>query len=416
MISAPLKQIIVVCGYGASDIGKGWLSAAIAKVLSRTQIIKIDPFLNQIFPVDIGFKLDGEVVSDDFATYKSLNINVSAKDNVLNGQIMANVLQAQNKYLQRGDQKKLTFSDISEAMASKLASIINLNAERVVIEVGGTIADREHVWIPDALRLLGQMLGVMPQLVLITYLEPSEKGFRVKTHNVRTAIRMARSSFGLPIIACFVRRRFVPETFTSDAISCEFFNIAFETQFPVNLIFLEENYSNPQELSNFVKNLKNFGREKKRVFVSTCLLGIRCRYNGKGKILDLNTLTNLHSKEVITACPEVLGGLGIPRRPCEIQNGDGHSVIEGTASVKNIDGVDVTRAFVAGAERALSIIKQADVSEIFLCERSPSCGSLLIYDGSFSNVEKEGVGVFAALLIRNGYGHLLRSICDSKSA
>jgi uncharacterized protein YbbK (DUF523 family) len=326
------------------------------------------------------------------------------------------VLQGQEKHLQRGDEKKLTFADLAEAMASRLANIIRVDAERVVIEVGGTIADREHAWVPDALRLLGQIFGVTPQLVLMTYLEISQTGYQVKTHNVRNAIRTARSRFGLPILACFVRRRFVPETVTSDNIRCELFNIAFETQFPINRLILEENYSSLQGLCDFVSSLHFFGFEQRRVFVSACLFGIRCRYNGKGKMIDLRTLASLHSAEVITACPEILGGLGIPRLPCEILNGDGQSVLDGTAHVKNIEGVDMTSAFISGAERAFTVIQRADVSEIFLCERSPSCGSSRIYDGSFSDIERDGIGVLTALLIKNGYGPLLRSVCPGRSA
>jgi uncharacterized protein YbbK (DUF523 family) len=415
-MSTPLKQIIVVCGYGASDIGKGWLSASIAKAMARTQVIKIDPFLNQTFPTNLGITLDGKIVSDDFSTYQSVGIRVNSADNVLNGQVIANVLQGQEKHLQRGDEKKLTFADLAEAMAYRLSNIIRIDAERVVIEIGGTITDREHTWVPDALRLLGQMLGVTPQIVLMTYLELSETGYRVKTHNVRNAIRTARSCFGLPILSCFVRRRFVPETVKSDDIRCELFNIAFETQFPVNRIILEENYLNLDGLCDFIASLHLFGFEQKRVFVSACLLGIRCRYNGKGKMIDLRTLASLHSSEVITACPEVLGGIGIPRLPCEILNGDGRSVIEGTARVKNIEGVDMTRAFISGAERTFMLIQRADVSEIFLCEMSPSCGSSRIYDGSFSDVERDGIGVLTALLIKNGYGHLLRSVRPGASA
>jgi uncharacterized protein YbbK (DUF523 family) len=133
-------------------------------------------------------------------------------------------------------------------------------------------------------------------------------------------------------------------------------------------------------------------------------------------MLDVRTLAGLYSSDVVSACPEVLGGLGIPRTPCEIPNGDGRSVLDGRARVKSKEGVDRTKEYVRGAERALAIIQQTGVSEIFLCDYSPSCGSSLIYDGTFSDTKRDGMGVFAALLAKNGYGPKLHSVRPGPSA
>ncbi len=409
-MSIPLKQLIIVCGYGSSDIGKGWLAASIAKVVRNTQVIKIDPFLNQTFPANIGIEIDSKILSDDLSTYRSMGIQVEPAYNIINGQILSSVMAGEEKRLQRGDIKKLTFADLAEVMALKLLNVFRMGVERIVIEIGGTITDREHAWIPDALRFLAQILGVTPQIVLLTYLERSESGYPVKTQNVRNAIRSARANYGLPIFACFVRRRFIPETVSSEDIRRELFNVAFETQFPINRLILEENYSSVHDLGDFISSLHLNRLDQKRVFVSACLMGNRCRYNGKGSILDSGTLASLHSAEVITACPEVLGGLGIPRKPCEIQYGDGCSVLEGKARVKNIEGVDMTDAYLRGAERTFRIIQQADVSDIYLCEGSPTCGLTRIYDGSFSDIERDGMGVLGAILSQNGYGHLLHAV------
>jgi uncharacterized protein YbbK (DUF523 family) len=414
MKSTHLKQLLVVCGFGSSDIGKGWLSASIAKTDGRTQVIKIDPFLNQVFPSNIGITLDGAVVSDDLLTYQSMGIRVDSEDNVLNGQVLLSTMEEKDKELQRGDPKKLTFADVAEAMASRLANVVRMDCERLVVEIGGTITDREHAWIPDAFRFLGLMLGVSPQLVVLTYLEKSESGYPVKTQNVRNAIRSARSIYGLPIHSCFVRRRFVPDSVASETIRSELFNIAFEVQFPVNRLILEENYASVAALAEFVAILGLFEFAPKRVFVSACLLGIRCRYNGKGTILDLETLSSLHCAEIVTACPETLGGLGIPRLPSEIQNGDGQSVIDGKAKIKDVEGTDVTQAFLDGAERTCMIIEEAEVSDIFLCEKSPSCGLTRIYDGTFSEVERDGMGILAALLKERGYGNMLHGVVPGK--
>jgi len=120
-------------------------------------------------------------------------------------------------------------------------------------------------------------------------------------------------------------------------------------------------------------------------------LGIKCRYDGKSKphekVLDLS------KKEVlIPICPEQLGGLSTPREPSE-QRGD---------KVFTKNGKEVTKNFVEGAKEVLKLAKVFNVKEAILKQRSPSCGSGQIYDGTFSKNLIEGDGVTTALLKRNG--------------
>ena len=127
------------------------------------------------------------------------------------------------------------------------------------------------------------------------------------------------------------------------------------------------------------------------ILVSACLLGVNCRYKGDGKrnekILELG---NKHT--LIPVCPEQLGGLPTPRAPAEQQGG----------RVINKAGQDVTKAYRSGAEAALYIAKLNHVKFAVLKSRSPSCGSGMIYDGSFSGKLIGGDGVCAALLKQNG--------------
>lgn len=101
-------------------------------------------------------------------------------------------------------------------------------------------------------------------------------------------------------------------------------------------------------------------------------------------------------------CPELSGGLGLPRPPAEIHGGTGEDVLDGRARVLDREGGDVTRAFVAGAEASLALARACGASEAFLAANSPSCGAGEIYDGSFSGARVEGDGVAAALFRRNG--------------
>jgi uncharacterized protein YbbK (DUF523 family) len=101
-------------------------------------------------------------------------------------------------------------------------------------------------------------------------------------------------------------------------------------------------------------------------------------------------------------CPEVAGGLPIPRPPAEIVGGDGQAVLDRQARVLTIEGEDVTEAFLAGACQALETAQRLDIRQAVFKEDSPSCGCHRSYDGTFSGRRVPGQGVAAALLRRNG--------------
>lgn len=128
-----------------------------------------------------------------------------------------------------------------------------------------------------------------------------------------------------------------------------------------------------------------------KIVVSACLLGENCKYNGGNNYSEkVRDYTKGH--EVIPVCPEVLGGLSIPREPAEIVNG--------VVSLK--DGTSVDKEFSQGAKEALKIVKEQNADIVILQSRSPSCGVNTVYDGSFSGRIISGQGVFADLLRRNG--------------
>ena len=127
------------------------------------------------------------------------------------------------------------------------------------------------------------------------------------------------------------------------------------------------------------------------VLVSMCLLGIECRYDGRGngcgRLRELMALAAL-----VPACPEQLGGLPTPRTPSE-RVGD---------HVLTRDGADVTEAFRRGADQACRLAERFGARYALLKSRSPSCGAGTIYDGSFSGALTAGDGVTAAALRDRG--------------
>jgi uncharacterized protein YbbK (DUF523 family) len=140
-----------------------------------------------------------------------------------------------------------------------------------------------------------------------------------------------------------------------------------------------------------------------KVLVSACLLGEKVRYNGASAAAD-NWILERWSREgrVVAFCPEVAGGLGVPRPAAEIAGTGGEAVLDGQASVITAAGVDVTDCFLRGAQLALAAAQSQNVRVAILKDGSPSCGSGSIYDGTFSGRKRPGHGVTTALLERHG--------------
>ena len=129
-----------------------------------------------------------------------------------------------------------------------------------------------------------------------------------------------------------------------------------------------------------------------KIMVSACLLGENCKYNG-GNNRNQELLTLLSGHEIIPVCPEVLGGLPVPRIPAEIVNG----------TVINRENISVDEPFRRGAKKALEIAEREKPDLVILQSRRPSCGTKQIYDGTFSGKLIPGQGVFADLALHSGF-------------
>ena len=128
------------------------------------------------------------------------------------------------------------------------------------------------------------------------------------------------------------------------------------------------------------------------ILVSACLMGENCKYSGGNNFRpELAEILSGHT--VIPVCPEVAGGLPVPRIPAEIVNG----------TVMNREGRSVDAAFRAGAEKVLETARQTHPDLIILQPRSPSCGTGSVYDGTFTGKLVPGNGIFAQMAIDEGY-------------
>lgn len=130
-----------------------------------------------------------------------------------------------------------------------------------------------------------------------------------------------------------------------------------------------------------------------KLLISACLLGLSCRYDGGKKPLAGKYLSELMDKfELVPVCPEMLGGLPTPRAPSEKRDG----------GVFMRSGEDVTDNYLRGARQSLYLAELFGCRCALLKQRSPSCGSGQIYDGSFTGTVISGSGVTAELLMDKG--------------
>ena len=130
---------------------------------------------------------------------------------------------------------------------------------------------------------------------------------------------------------------------------------------------------------------------KEKLLVSACLLGEKVRYDGQA--FDPSKMSPLKEKyDLIALCPEVLGGLSIPRDPAEIRDG----------FVLTVNGDDVTKNYEEGARVTLQICLENGIKKAVLKARSPSCGKGKIYDGTYSKKLIDGHGVTCRLLMDHG--------------
>ena len=134
------------------------------------------------------------------------------------------------------------------------------------------------------------------------------------------------------------------------------------------------------------------------IIISACLLGVKCRYDGRSSP-DEALAAIYTTRHLVPLCPEQLGGLSTPRNPSSIISGDGDDVLAGRSRIVDSQGNDVTEQFLRGAHETLRIATILGVDTAILKEKSPSCGVHCI---KRDDIMITGTGVTASLLRRHG--------------
>lgn len=128
------------------------------------------------------------------------------------------------------------------------------------------------------------------------------------------------------------------------------------------------------------------------ILVSACLLGVRCNHAGGASPRPAVARLG-EDAELVPVCPEVAGGLSVPRPAAELQP-DGRVRAQG--------GEDVTEAYRRGAAAAVAAARAFGADRAVLKARSPSCGCGEVYDGSFTRTLVAGDGLTARALREAG--------------
>ena len=127
-----------------------------------------------------------------------------------------------------------------------------------------------------------------------------------------------------------------------------------------------------------------------RIVISACLLGLKTRYDGRAKPVELPA--EFADAEIIPFCPEVAAGLGVPREPM--------TLADGGRVVRICDRTDMTECLEKACAEFLAWLEAEDkpVDLFVLKSRSPSCGiAAPVRDANGAETGK-AAGIWAAIV------------------
>ena len=133
----------------------------------------------------------------------------------------------------------------------------------------------------------------------------------------------------------------------------------------------------------------------KRVAISACLTGIKCRYDATDN-LDTKLLGKLEGCELLIFCPED-HCFGSPRPTMDLIATAG-----GERAISNLTGGDLTPQVSGYAERFFD--ENKDIDLFIGKDRSPSCGvrSARVYDTDRNLLSSSSSGIMAREAMRRG--------------
>ena len=212
----PKTKYIFVTGGVTSSLGKGIISASLAKLLQsrglNVTIQKLDPYINvdpgTLNPYEHGecyVTSDGAETDLDLGHYERfLNVETSQANNVTTGQIYQTVIEKER----RGDFLGKTVQvipHITNEIKRRIKLLGDTNEFDIIItEIGGTVGDIESLPYIESVRQLRWELGSANSLVIHLTLVPylsAAKELKTKPtqHSVKT---LMESGINADILVC----------------------------------------------------------------------------------------------------------------------------------------------------------------------------------------------------------------------
>ena len=212
----PNSKYVFVTGGVTSSLGKGIISASLAKLLQarglRTTIQKFDPYINvdpgTLNPYEHGecyVTDDGAETDLDLGHYERfLNVKTSQANNVTTGRIYQSVIEKER----RGDFLGKTVQvipHITNEIKTRMQLLGKSNEHDIVItEIGGTVGDIESLPYIEAVRQLRWELGrencMVIHLTLVPFLSAAkELKTKPTQHSVKT---LMESGINADVLVC----------------------------------------------------------------------------------------------------------------------------------------------------------------------------------------------------------------------
>jgi len=208
-------KIIFVTGGVLSGIGKGVVSASIAKLLQlreyNVDMIKIDPYLNvdpgTLNPIEHGevfvceetwtftpakgFNFRIAEIDQDFGTYERfLDKNMHPRNNITSGQVYLSVI-LKERYGEFLGKTIQVIPHVTNEIKRRIYEVLKKsNPDILIVEVGGTVGDIEAMPYLEAIRqiiLEKKFDTLLIHLTLVPYFEPiGQLKTKPTQHSVRT--------------------------------------------------------------------------------------------------------------------------------------------------------------------------------------------------------------------------------------
>lgn len=134
---------------------------------------------------------------------------------------------------------------------------------------------------------------------------------------------------------------------------------------------------------------------KKKVAISACLMGKKCRYDGSDN-RDTKLLGKLENYELVPFCPESFC-YGTPRPTMDLVESE-----DGVKAISNLSGADLSEPIIAYANSFFATYP--DIEMFIGKDRSPSCGvcSARLYDRQKNLISNQETGLMAKVAIDRG--------------